>query len=50
MPILNNDPLGPIKRSHKRGNLLVHFDIEFPTYLTEAQKSELTEVLNESDE
>lgn len=30
MPILNDDPLGPIKRNYQRGNLIVKFDIEFP--------------------
>jgi DnaJ-class molecular chaperone len=34
MPILNDDPLGPIKKSYQRGNLLVKFDIEFPKQLT----------------
>ncbi len=36
MPILNNDPLGPIKRNFQRGNLIVKFDIQFPTELTES--------------
>jgi hypothetical protein len=27
MPILNNDPLGPIKRDYGRGNLILKFDI-----------------------
>ena len=27
MPILNDDPLGPIKRNFARGNLIIRFDI-----------------------
>jgi hypothetical protein len=27
MPILNENPLGPIKRNFDRGNLIVRFDI-----------------------
>ena len=27
MPILNNDPLGPIKKNFERGNLIIRFDI-----------------------
>jgi DnaJ family protein B protein 4 len=35
MPILNDDPLGPIKKSYRRGNLIIVFDIEFPQQLSE---------------
>ena len=35
MPILNNDPLGPIKHNYDRGNLIIKFDIQFPKELTE---------------
>jgi DnaJ-class molecular chaperone len=35
MPVLNNDPLGPIKRDYARGNLIVKFDIQFPNNLDE---------------
>ena len=49
MPILNNDPLGPIKKSYQRGNLIVKFDIEFPKQLSEDQKQELTDILNEDN-
>ena len=30
MPILNNNPLGPIKKDYGRGNLILKFDIQFP--------------------
>jgi DnaJ-class molecular chaperone len=30
MPILSNDPLGPLKKTYQRGNLIIKFDIEFP--------------------
>lgn len=42
MPILNNDPLGPIKRNFQRGNLIIKFDIQFPTELSEKQRLALT--------
>ena len=47
MPISNDDPLGPLKKSYKRGDLIVNFDIEFPTQLTEEQRQELTSILDE---
>lgn len=47
MPILNNDPLGPIKRDYARGNLIVKFDIQFPTNLNENKKCELISILDE---
>ncbi len=47
MPILNDDPLGPLKQSYQRGNLIIKFDIEFPAQLSEAQRLELTDILNE---
>jgi len=31
MPILNDNPLGPIKKDFKKGNLILKFDIQFPT-------------------
>jgi DnaJ-class molecular chaperone len=49
MPILNNDPLGPIKRNFQRGNLIIKFDIQFPTELSEKQRQELTQILDEAD-
>ena len=49
MPILNNDPLGPIKRNFQRGNLIIRFDIQFPTELSEKQRQELTQILDEAD-
>ena len=35
MPILNDDPLGPLKKSYQRGRLIIKFDIEFPQQLSE---------------
>jgi DnaJ-class molecular chaperone len=35
MPIENNDPLGPIKKTYRRGDLIVKFDIQFPTQLSD---------------
>jgi len=49
MPVLNNDPLGPIKRNFQRGNLIVKFDIQFPTELSENQRMALTQILDEVD-
>ena len=42
MPILNNDPLGPIKRNFQRGNLIIRFDIQFPTELSDKQRLAIT--------
>lgn len=50
MPILNDDPLGPIKRNFQRGKLIVKFDIQFPSELTEDQKIELTAIIDEAME
>ena len=47
MPILNNDPLGPIKRDYARGNLILKFDVQFPTNLNEDKKNALTELLDD---
>ena len=47
MPILNNDPLGPIKRDYGKGNLILRFDVQFPTNLDEGKKCELTNLLDE---
>ena len=49
MPVLNNDPLGPIKRNFQRGNLIVKLDIQFPTELSENQRMALTQILDEVD-
>ena len=35
MPIENKDPLGPIKKTYRRGDLIIRFDIQFPTQLSE---------------
>ena len=50
MPILNNDPLGPIKRDYGRGNLILRFDIQFPTNLGEDRKNNLVQLLDDIDE
>uniref|UniRef100_A0A7S3MTD8 Chaperone DnaJ C-terminal domain-containing protein n=1 Tax=Strombidium inclinatum TaxID=197538 RepID=A0A7S3MTD8_9SPIT len=50
MPILNNDPLGPIKRDYGRGNLVVKFDIEFPQNMDSKKKNALTELLDQIEE
>ena len=50
MPILNNDPLGPIKRNYARGNLILKFDIEFPKNLDDSKKNELCAILDEACE
>ncbi len=49
MPILDDNPLGPIKKSFQRGDLFVKFDIEFPRYLSEDKKQELTAILDENE-
>ena len=46
MPILNNDPLSPIKHDYQRGNLIVKFDIQFPMDLSEENKFKLTEMID----
>jgi DnaJ-class molecular chaperone len=47
MPKLNNDPLGPIKRDFGKGDLILKFDVQFPTDLNESKKNQLTELLDE---
>ncbi|TNV72528.1 hypothetical protein FGO68_gene10145 [Halteria grandinella] len=48
MPVLNDDPLGPIKRNFQRGKLIIKFDIEFPSVLSEEQRHALSAVLDEA--
>lgn len=48
MPVLNDDPLGPIKRNFKRGCLKIKFDIEFPSKLSESQRKDITAILDEA--
>lgn len=48
MPVLNDDPLGPIKRNFQRGKLVIRFDIEFPTVLSEEQRHAISAVLDEA--
>jgi DnaJ-class molecular chaperone len=50
MPILNMDPLGPIKRDYGKGNLILKFDVQFPTNLNEEKKNKLTELLDDISE
>ncbi len=50
MPVLNDDPLGPIKRNFQRGRLIVKFDIEFPQSLTEQQRREITNILDDAQQ
>ena len=47
MPKLNNDPLGPIKRDFGKGDLILKFDVQFPTDLNESKKNQLTSLLDE---
>ena len=46
MPILNNNPLSPIKLDFDRGNLILKFDIQFNTNLDEDKKQKLTAILD----
>ena len=50
MPILNNDPLSPLKRDYAKGNLILKFDIQFPKNLSEDKKNQLSSVLDEIEE
>ena len=51
MPIEQHaDPLAPLKKNYKKGNLVVKFDIQFPTGLTQEKKEALSAVLEEIDE
>jgi hypothetical protein len=49
MPVLNDNPLGPIRRDFNRGNLIVRFDIQFPHKLTEQQRQDVAKVLDEAE-
>jgi DnaJ-class molecular chaperone len=46
MPILNNNPLGPIMKDYGTGNLILKFDIQFPQDLDEVKKNKLVELLD----
>jgi DnaJ-class molecular chaperone len=50
MPILNNNPLGPIMKDYGRGNLILKFDIQFPQELDETKKNKLVALLDEIEE
>ena len=47
MPILNDNPLGPIMKDYGRGNLILKFDIQFPQDLDEVKKNKLVELLDQ---
>lgn len=47
MPILNDNPLSPIKQDYSKGNLILKFDIQFPQDLNEEKKQKLTAILDE---
>ena len=49
MPVLNDNPLGPIKKDYLKGNLILKFDIIFPQQLSEEKKTALIGVLDEID-
>ena len=51
MPIQNDaDPLAPARKNFKKGNLIVKFDIQFPTDLDQEKKEALSKVLEDVDE
>ena len=50
MPILNDNPLSPIRRDFQNGNLVVKFDIQFPNDLSQDKKAALCAILDEVDE
>jgi DnaJ-class molecular chaperone len=50
MPIVNDNPLGPIMKDSGRGNLILKFDIQFPTNLDETKKNKLVALLDEIEE
>ena len=41
------DPLAPVRLNHRKGNLIVRFDIQFPEQLSETQKEDFAAVLDE---
>ncbi len=47
MPILDANPLAPLQKSYKRGNLIVKFNIMFPEHLSTQQKDDITAILDE---
>jgi DnaJ-class molecular chaperone len=50
MPIVNDNPLGPIMKDFGRGNLILKFDIQFPKDLDESKKNKLVALLDEIEE
>ena len=46
MPILDlNDPLSPLEKRFKKGDLIVRYDVEFPKFLNERQKKKMNQIL-----
>ena len=50
MPVLNNDPLSPLKKDYAKGDLILKFDIQFPQNLNEEKKLELSKILDDIEE
>mmetsp|Transcript_8648 Transcript_8648/g.14648 ORF Transcript_8648/g.14648 Transcript_8648/m.14648 type:complete len:93 (-) Transcript_8648:43-321(-) len=50
MPILNDDPLGAIKKSYEKGNLVIKFDIQFPTNMSKQTKEQLSDLIDQVEE
>lgn len=48
MPILDlNDPLSPLEKRFKKGDLIVRYDVEFPKFLNERQKKKMNQILSQ---
>lgn len=46
MPILNNDdPLVSLEKRHKKGDLIIRYDIQFPKFISDKQKKKLSKLL-----
>ncbi len=50
MPIPDEDPLSTLKKTSKKGNLYVKFEIVFPKFIPEREKEQLAEILNKEEE
>ena len=42
-----NDHLETLSKRQKRGDLIVKYEIEFPSHISESQKNKISKVLNE---
>ena len=49
MPILDDDPLSPVRLDYGRGDIIVKFNIIFPDFLDQAQKDDINSILDEND-